>query len=575
MKIDFLTLLDESNSIKNTETQEILITSPLIEAEGEYQILNPIKISSSSNTLIKCDIIEIHSPSVSFSNLSFETNIIVDTSNDFTFQNCTIKSTKKVADSVISIVSSQNVQIDNCKITESIDCCGLSVNFESIANIKNTEISHQSDTLLVIGNGSFVTVSHCNLHHSECNGIHCSVECNIQVDHCTINDINYPPILVNSSFCEISNNIIHSCSQNGINIAKSPHFTIENNTISKISNSAISVQSESQGIIKSNKVSEIGGNGAFIEFSKVEFLENTFNQSTYPGIAVINESEATLKDNKISNVKMCGIAGRNAKTINIINNEIDSISECGISLSSTEKCLIEGNKITNCAISSVECYNKSNAVIQNNKISHMGKYAFLSYTSGSIKSENNEIDHIGDSMVKLSHKGSGEFINNKVSGCPNQCDNKTTSIYYFANNGQFEAVTNDKERAEQDSIKFEMPNVNDEVILCLKCNKNQRNCYLMKCGHKVYCKECAQLALENKENCPLCRFPIIQVSEGYKMGEEDLCFLCFENKPDAIIMPCGHTGVCSICLNNWFKNNRVCPCCRTGDCYYNKIETSL
>lgn len=39
MKIDFLTLLNESNCIKNTETQEIIITSPLIEAEGDYQIL--------------------------------------------------------------------------------------------------------------------------------------------------------------------------------------------------------------------------------------------------------------------------------------------------------------------------------------------------------------------------------------------------------------------------------------------------------------------------------------------------------------------------------------------------------
>lgn len=48
MKIDFLTLLNESNCIKNTETQEIIITSPLIEAEGDYQILWPIKISSSS-----------------------------------------------------------------------------------------------------------------------------------------------------------------------------------------------------------------------------------------------------------------------------------------------------------------------------------------------------------------------------------------------------------------------------------------------------------------------------------------------------------------------------------------------
>ena len=56
-------------------------------------------------------------------------------------------------------------------------------------------------------------------------------------------------------------------------------------------------------------------------------------------------------------------------------------------------------------------------------------------------------------MVKLSHKGSGEFIDNKITDCSKQCENSTTSFYYFAGNGQFEAVTNDIEKAEENSIR--------------------------------------------------------------------------------------------------------------------------
>ena len=97
MKIEFLALLNDSNCIKKSETNEFIITSPIIEAEGNYKITCPMKITSSCNTLIKCDVIEIFSNSVSFSKLSFETNIIIDTSNDFSFQNCTIKSTKKIS----------------------------------------------------------------------------------------------------------------------------------------------------------------------------------------------------------------------------------------------------------------------------------------------------------------------------------------------------------------------------------------------------------------------------------------------------------------------------------------------
>lgn len=109
MKVDFLTLLNDSNCIKNTKTHEFIINSPLIEAEGNYQITCPMKISSSSNTLIKCDIIEVCSASGSFTNISFEANFIIEKSNHFTLQNCTIKNSKKVADSAISIAYSQNV----------------------------------------------------------------------------------------------------------------------------------------------------------------------------------------------------------------------------------------------------------------------------------------------------------------------------------------------------------------------------------------------------------------------------------------------------------------------------------
>ncbi|KAK8880603.1 hypothetical protein M9Y10_003284 [Tritrichomonas musculus] len=97
----------------------------------------------------------------------------------------------------------------------------------------------------------------------------------------------------------------------------------------------------------------------------------------------------------------------------------------------------------------------------------------------------------------------------------------------------------------------------------------------MSCVTRVYGKECAELALQNKETYQLCRFPIIQVSEGFKMSQDNLCILCLENKADTIIMPCGHIGVCSKCLNNWFKGNKVCPICRNAGSYYNKIDTSL
>lgn len=575
MKIDFLTLFNETNSTKNAETNEIVITSPLIVAEeGDYQIKSPCQISSTVNTQIKCDIIEIFSPSVSFSGITFETNIILDTSNEFTFKNCTIKSTKKQADSVISVNFSQKVLIEDCKIIESTDCVGITVNFSSIIKIINTEICNQANSLIVCANRSIATIINCNLHHSEGNGIFVDDEGDILIEKCQITNTKCPPIWINHAKCCVKDNVIVNCEQDSVCVYNSPNFMLENNEISNIGSSAISIRSEAKGVIKGNKIKNVKGNGIYIEFSDVEVVENIFDNIDFPSVAVINNSKAVLKENKITNIDKCSIAGRNAKHIEIINNEIDKSKECGISLSGTEKCIINGNKISNCLISAIETYNESNAEITDNKISNMGKYAFMSYTAGNIIAKNNQIDHVGESMAKLTHTGKGEFVDNVISDCKSQCENQTTGLYYFANNGEFEAVTNNKDKAN-DKVKFEQPIVSKNVVLCLKCNKNQRNCFLLKCGHQVYCKECAELALKNHENCPLCRFPIIQVSEGFKMNEDELCILCCEKKPDSIIMPCGHTGVCSDCLNNWFKENRCCPVCRAGDSYYNKIEKNI
>lgn len=76
------------------------------------------------------------------------------------------------------------------------------------------------------------------------------------------------------------------------------------------------------------------------------------------------------------------------------------------------------------------------------------------------------------------------------------------------------------------------------------CHVRPCDCFLLECGHKVYCKECAMKAKETGGKCPLCRFPIDDISTGFNIGEDDTCIIYFENKGDCMIQPCGHIGVC-------------------------------
>jgi len=46
--------------------------------------------------------------------------------------------------------------------------------------------------------------------------------------------------------------------------------------------------------------------------------------------------------------------------------------------------------------------------------------------------------------------------------------------------------------------------------------------------------------------------------------EEDaaLCNICFANEPNAVIMPCGHGGICNTCSVDLFERDKTCPLCR-------------
>lgn len=573
MDRDFLSLFDKSNSVINEETGEITIIVPLFEAEGQFKINSPCSITSKCDTLIKCELIEVLCASVSFSNVKIEGSIITVDANNFTFDNCTIYSRTKCADANIVINSSENVTITNSKFLDS-EVGGLKINPYCQVKIDKIEISNTTETNLVIGQGCKVTLTNSHLHNTQSNGIYTNGPNTIEISNCIITDSQYPLMYVNKSKITIKNSTFKNCEQNGLSINTSPQVQIENNTFENIKSSAISISTDSHGIVNGNSFTKIGGNSIFTKLSDIEIYDNKMSDQTYPGIAITYSSTSKIYHNEIKDIKYNGIAIRNAKYAKIFENEIDSIGECAVSVSNTEKVEVENNRISNCDITSVESYNHSNTFVNNNIISNIGKHAFLCYTSGFMVAENNSIDEVKIAMTKLAFKGHGDFVNNKITNCPNQCEILTSSLYYFNKNGDFKGVTNNIEKVD-DSIDFNEVKLNNSNVLCLKCNKNPRNCFLFECCHKIYCKKCADLALKNKEDCPLCRFTIEKVSEGYGMNSEDLCIICCENEPDSIILPCGHTGVCSSCLDTWYKVNDTCPCCRCESRNYKKIDNDI
>lgn len=44
--------------------------------------------------------------------------------------------------------------------------------------------------------------------------------------------------------------------------------------------------------------------------------------------------------------------------------------------------------------------------------------------------------------------------------------------------------------------------------------------------------------------------------------EEDLCYACFETRPNTMLIACGHRGLCSACAAHLWHVDRRCPLCR-------------
>ena len=50
--------------------------------------------------------------------------------------------------------------------------------------------------------------------------------------------------------------------------------------------------------------------------------------------------------------------------------------------------------------------------------------------------------------------------------------------------------------------------------------------------------------------------------EEFEQGKS--CFVCLDSAPNAILLECGHGGLCVACAERLWQRGRRCPLCRAG-----------
>tara|TARA_B110001452_G_scaffold36138_1_gene27718 strand:+ start:266 stop:523 length:258 start_codon:yes stop_codon:yes gene_type:complete len=59
-------------------------------------------------------------------------------------------------------------------------------------------------------------------------------------------------------------------------------------------------------------------------------------------------------------------------------------------------------------------------------------------------------------------------------------------------------------------------------------------------------------------------------------ASDSLCWICFEGPRDAVLLECGHGGICHSCAQRVFrKKNRLCPMCRQPVTQVVHIDSAL
>jgi len=122
---------------------------------------------------------------------------------------------------------------------------------------------------------------------------------------------------------------------------------------------------------------------------------------------------------------------------------------------------------------------------------------------------------------------------------------------------------------EESPLVVAVKNQHEDVSRLLIERANKEDLYkalriaTMKCN-----KEIVKMVVTAMDTDQVVQF-LLQVgmvledeTPGKGADDEDrTCIVCFESSRDAVIVPCGHTGCCSNCLEG-FPAPRLCPICR-------------
>lgn len=541
----------------------------------EIEINFPLVLKSLTNSTIICSSIIILSSNVNIYGLNIKGSIVLRNVDNVTIQNTTMSDSDTGTGGSIVITHGNDIKLQNIFISN-ISTPGIFVESESTIQISNCSLQNINTSMIYLSDKVDAYIENCILCKSNSNAIYFTKNSSVEIHNTEIHHVKMPAIFSISSSLTCTDSFIHD-TNSAICLTNCYNSNVLKNTFNDIDSSCISTIVKSHNsFISENTFSNVNGNCVFVsEDSNATIVKNKLFENKYPVFAVLQLCSVQISDNIIKNVQKSGICIRGAKRAVINSNEIDTVGDCGISISDSTNCVLMKNTIKNSHFAAIEAYNETSVNISNNEVVNCGDYGIMVYTGADVTASKNKFVDMSKSFVFLSTKGKGKFTKNEIVKCGKLFEGDTTEPFLFSDNVPFESVTNDPQYQDEEKIQL-LPKFEDPYRgKCLNCKTADRSGFLIPCGHRIYCEKCGIEAAKNNLKCPLCRFEITNFTSGFSSSTDQVCSICLDKPANSIIIPCGHTGFCENCLNEWFSSKFTCPVCRTEGAIFKRIITDI
>jgi parallel beta-helix repeat protein len=541
--------------------------------EHSFCIRTPLHVKSSCKTTIVCRSIVVLSNDVTISDLQIVGAIAIFHVSNVSISNCTFIRGDSGTGGALVLTEARSVHIDNVHCTDLVHAPGIFAESNSVFELTNSSVSRTGKHACVnISAGTHAKIAHCKFSESGEHGVSAMHQSRCDLEDCEFSQIARSAVYGFDGLVNCTRLNVRDVKETAISVLYCPESIFRDNEFRRTKSSCVSISSAGKEVfIENNVFEDIEGNAVSIsDDSIVVARNNRITRGSYPAFAILQRSEATLERNHITHLEKAGICVRNARRAILTDNVISECGDCGVSISDTDECVLNGNTISNCAVAGIESYNQSKTTATGNTFIRTGSHAFMAFTGGTIMALGNKVRGVATSLLHLSTFGGGHLIDNvEVADCPAQVMGLTSATYFLRGNGDFPGATNDPQ-LEAEQVKFIPTPENAAATNCLQCGVRPKALFCAPCGHKVFCTQCGRTGDEDL-SCPLCRFQVTNVTEGFRNQDDDTCQLCATKPANGIVLPCGHITACFECLITWFRTKSTCPTCNMDKVTFKKV----